>query len=210
MAAEGPETYRTLAREGVFEFVEKKSRFVGYAAPALEEPGAAAFIESVRARHPGCSALLYAYICGFSGQIQRYHDAHEPSGGLLMLEALKRQAVTGAAVAVARYFGGVKLGAGPLGRAFGKAAAEAIADAQPCVVEKSFLYSVTFEYEQSGGLEQWFRQSLYRLQGLQYGEKIVAEVWIKAGESGGFLAAVADLTAGKAQPVLMTEEYIRW
>jgi putative IMPACT (imprinted ancient) family translation regulator len=210
VAAEGPKSYRTLTREGCFEFTEKKSRFIGYAAPALEEPDALAFIESVRARHPGCSALLFAYICGFSGQIQRYHDAHEPSGGLLMLEALKWQAVTGAAAAVARYFGGVKLGAGPLGRAFGMVAAEAIADAQPCVVEKSFLYSVSFEYTQSGGLEHWFEHSPYRLQGLEYGERIVAQVAVKAADAALFLSAIADLTGGRAAPKILSEYYLVW
>ena len=205
-----PECYRTLEREGCFEFTEKKSRFVGYAAPALEEADALRWIESVRARHVGCSAVLYAYVCGYSGQTQRYHDAHEPSGGLLMLEALKRQNVIGAATAVVRYYGGIQLGAGPLGRAFGRAAAEAVADAGPCEVQRSILYSVEFDYSQSGGLEHWFQHSPYRLMGLEYGERIGAKALVKASDVQSFLSGVADLTGGRAIPKMVSESYWKW
>lgn len=211
MAAEGkPESYKTLAREGSYEFTEKKSRFVGYAAPALTEADAAAYIDSVKTRHPGSSAVLYAYICGFSGSTQRFHDSHEPSGGLLMLEALKRQGVTGAVTAVVRYYGGIQLGAGPLGRAFGRAAAEAVASAEPCMVERSLHYSVAFEYSQSGGLEHWFQHSPYRLMGLEYGQSIEARVMIKASGAPAFLSAMADLTGGRAAPTVLDECYLKW
>lgn len=210
MDAGGPASYRTLSREGRSEFTENKSRFIGCAAPALEERDALAFVESVRARHPDASAVLYAYICGYAGNAQRFHDSHEPSGGLMMLEALKRQGVTGAAVAVARWFGGVKLGAGPLGRAFGRAAAEAVADARPCTAEKTCVFTVSFPYEQSGGLERWFAQSPFHLRELRYGESITAEADVKAPEAEAFLRAAADLTGGRAAPVKLSEYYREW
>jgi putative IMPACT (imprinted ancient) family translation regulator len=210
MATEGPESYRTLAHEGSFEFTEKKSRFIGYAGPALAEPDAMAFVESARARHPGCSAVLWAYVCGFSGGSQRFHDAHEPSGGLMMLEALKRQGVTGAVTAVVRYFGGIQLGAGPLGRAFGRAAAGAIAAAEPCTVEKTRIYAVSFDYVHSAGLEPWFRHSPYRLLGLEYGERVEAKAAVRAREAEAFLSGMADLTGGQARPALLSETYIQW
>jgi putative IMPACT (imprinted ancient) family translation regulator len=208
--AGGPESFRTLSHEGRSEFTENKSRFIGYAAPALEERGALAFVESVRAKHPDASAVLYAYICGYSGNAQRFHDSHEPSGGLMMLEALKRQDVTGAVVAVARWFGGVKLGAGPLGRAFGRAAAEAVANAQPCTAERTFIYAVPLPYAQSGGLERWFAQSPFDLRELRYGESVTAEADVKAAEAEAFLRAVADLTGGRAVPEKLSEYYRKW
>lgn len=210
MAGGGPASFRTLSHEGVYEFTEKKSRFVGYAAPALEEADAMAFVESVEARHPGCSAVLYAYVCGYSGAAQRYHDSHEPSGGILMLEALKRQGVTGAATAVARYFGGVKLGAGPLGRAFGLASAEAVTAAEPCLVEKSVIYAVSFDYSLSGVIERRFQHSPWKLQGLSYGERIEAEAAVRESDVPAFLAEVADLSSGKATPVRKSERYLNW
>lgn len=205
-----PDAYRTLAQEGRSEFTEKKSRFIGIAAPALREADAIAFVDGVRARYPDCSAVLFAYLCGWGGEVQRYHDAHEPSGGLLMLEALKRQNVTGAAVAVVRYFGGVHLGAGPLGRAFGRAAAEAVAAAGPCTMERSLRYRVDLDYSLSGRVERFFERSPHRLLGLSYGAALTAEALVRAGEEPRFLREMADLTGGQAVPERMEETYSRW
>lgn len=210
MAAQQPEAYRTLEREGTAEFTEKKSRFVGFAAPALQEAEALAFIEDVRRRHPDCSAVLFAYLCGWGGEVQRYHDSHEPSGGLLMLEALKRQSVVGAVTAVVRYYGGIQLGAGPLGRAFGRAAAEAIAAARPCIVERSLRYRMAFDYGLSGRLEHFFERSPHRLLGLTYGVGIEAEVLVRAAEEARFLMEMADLTGGQAAPEPMEQSYAHW
>jgi putative IMPACT (imprinted ancient) family translation regulator len=209
-AVNGPESYRTLSSEGSFEFTEKKSRFIGFAAPALLEEDALQYIESVKARHPQCSAVLYAYLSGFQGTQQRFFDAHEPSGGLMMLEALKRQQVTGAVTAVVRYYGGIQLGAGPLGRAFGRAAAEAIAQAQPCMVEHTTLYEVCFDYTLSGKLEHWFEHSPHRMQGLEYGEQVKSRALVRATQKGRFLADMADMTAGQAKPQALSECYLRW
>ncbi len=205
-----PDAYRTLAREGMSDFTEKKSRFIGIAAPALWEADALAFLEGVRARYPDCSAVLFAYLCGWGGEVQRYHDAHEPSGGLLMLEALKRQNVTGAAVAVVRYFGGVHLGAGPLGRAFGRAAAEAVAAAGPCTLERSLRYRVDLDYSLSGRVERFFERSPHRLLGLQYGAALTVEALVRAGEESRFLREMADLTGGQAAPALVEQTYSQW
>jgi putative IMPACT (imprinted ancient) family translation regulator len=127
-----------------------------------------------------------------------------------MLEALKRQGVTGAATAVARYFGGVKLGAGPLGRAFGLATAQAVAAAEPCVVEKSFLYTISFDYALSGAIERRFQHSPFRLRGLAYGEKIAAEADVRESDVPAFLADMADLSAGRSVPVKLSECYLKW
>ncbi len=209
-AAQSPPRYRTLEREGSWEFTEKKSRFVGYAAPALREDEAMRFVESVRARHLGCSAVLYAYACGYHGELQRFHDAHEPSGGLLMLEALKRAQVCGAATAVVRYYGGIQLGAGPLGRAFAQAAAQAIAQAGPCEVERTLRFSVALDYGLAGKLEHWFAHSPHRLLALDYGERVQAQAEVRLSQQERFRADIADLTAGQAEPELLSERYARW
>lgn len=208
--SQGPVRYRTLEREGSWEFTEKKSRFLGYAAPALREEDALRFVESVRSRHPGCSAVLFAYACGFRGEAQRFHDAHEPSGGLLMLEALKRAGVCGAVTAVVRYYGGVQLGAGPLGRAFGQAAAQAIDAAHPCEVERTLRFAVECDYALGGKLEHALAHSPHRLLGLEYGECVRAQVEVRQSLEDRFRAEMRDLTAGQSQPELLDERYSRW
>ncbi|MCB2771144.1 YigZ family protein, partial [Listeria monocytogenes] len=70
----------------------------------------------------------YAYIIGENDQYQKAHDDGEPSGtaGVPMLEVLKKKALKNVAVGVTRYFGGTKLGAGGVVRAYGNAVSEAI------------------------------------------------------------------------------------
>ena len=78
-AEQPPQSIRTLAREGISAYEQKKSRFIGYAAPAQDETYALEYVQSVQAREPGASAVLYAYICGLRGRTARYYDSHEPS-----------------------------------------------------------------------------------------------------------------------------------
>lgn len=205
-----PDGYRTLCVQGVWEFTEKKSRFIGYAAPALTEEQALAYIRQVKEKHPDCSAVLYGYISGYHANIHRFFDAHEPQGGLQILEALKRREVTGAVAAVVRYYGGIHLGAGPLGRAFGKAAAEAIELAHPALVEKSLRMRISFSYEVSGRLDYFFEHAPYRLEKMEYGETITATVFVRDKDKQRFADDMAGLTGGKARPELLGEDYSAW
>ncbi|MDD3243036.1 MAG: YigZ family protein [Eubacteriales bacterium] len=205
-----PERYRTLSREGTCEFTEKKSRFIGWAAPALSETDAQAYIAQVTARYPDCSAVLYGYISGYFNNIHRFYDSHEPQGGLQILEALKKREVTGAAAVVVRYYGGIQLGAGPLGRAFGRAAAQAAQDALPAEVEQTLHYRVQFPYELSGKLEYFFEHSPYLLENLTYAEAVTACVLVRRSDQTAFAADMAALTAGKARPEQTGQSYRAW
>ncbi|MDD4796295.1 MAG: YigZ family protein [Eubacteriales bacterium] len=205
-----PDAYRTLSAQGVWEFTEKKSRFIGYAASALTQEQALAYIGQVKAAHTDCSAVLYGYISGYYANVHRFFDAHEPQGGLQILEALKRREVTGAVAAVVRYYGGVQLGAGPLGRAFGKAAAQAIELARPALVEKSLRMRVSLPYEASGRLDYLFEHAPYRLEKMEYGQDITAVVFVRGADKARFADDMAALTGGKARPELLEEAYSAW
>ena len=110
-----PPSYRTIAAPAEDEFIEKKSRFIGYIAPVTTEQEAAAFIESVRTRHREARHNCYAYRLR-QNNLARFSDDGEPSGtaGRPILEVLQREDLTDVCVVVTRYFGGIKLGAGGL------------------------------------------------------------------------------------------------
>ena len=95
-----PPSYRTIAAPAEDEFIEKKSRFIGYIAPVTTEQEAAAFIESVRARHREARHNCYAYRLR-QNNLARFSDDGEPSGtaGRPILEVLQREDLTD----VARY-----------------------------------------------------------------------------------------------------------
>lgn len=124
------ESYTTAAREGRGEYEEKKSVFYGFIKPIEEEEEALQYIETVRRMLPNMRHTCYAYV-NKGGNVVRFSDDHEPQGtaGMPILEVIRREGLTGVVIVVARYFGGILLGAGGLTRAYGKAAKLALDDA---------------------------------------------------------------------------------
>lgn len=202
--------YRSLAKLGKSDITIMKSRFLGYAAAALTEEEAQAFIDRVREENPGYSAVLYGYTCGLSGQIQRYDDAHEPSGGLPILEALKRPGLAGAVCAVVRYWGGVKLGASNLGRAFGQAAILAVQDAHPCIYEKSQRLLLEFDYSLLGKLQHHLEHTLCRVEDTSFGGTVTMTLLIKADALEDFTRVIQDLTHARADILPVETCYAGW
>lgn len=111
--------YRTIADFATDEFVEKKSRFIGYIAPARSEEEAVAFINRIREMHREATHNVYAYILR-EGQTRRYSDDGEPQGtaGIPVLDVLQKAGLVDVVAVVTRYFGGTLLGAGGLVRAY--------------------------------------------------------------------------------------------
>ena len=124
--------YRSVAGEYTAERVIEKSRFISYVAHAAGEEEARAFLDRVRKEHPLATHVCWAYISDRIGNLQRFSDDGEPQGtaGMPILGVLKAQELRETAVAVVRYFGGIKLGAGGLTRAYASLAAEGLSGAQ--------------------------------------------------------------------------------
>lgn len=119
----------TLAGSGSARHVVRRSTFIALAAPVADAGMLNDWLAALRALHPDARHCPYAWLAPDGAS--KVSDDGEPSGtgGRPCLGALVRAGVTGASVAVARMFGGVLLGAGNLGRAYGVAAAEAVAAA---------------------------------------------------------------------------------
>lgn len=118
-------SYRTLARRADHEDVVQNSRFLATVAPVRSVAEAAQLLEEVRALHPDASHHCWAYRVAAD---QRFSDDGEPGGtaGRPMLEVLLKRDLDRVAAVVVRYFGGRKLGAGGLARAYGGAVARAV------------------------------------------------------------------------------------
>ena len=142
-----PPSYRTIAAPAEDEFIEKKSRFIGYIAPVTTEQEAAAFIESVRTRHREARHNCYAYRLR-QNNLARFSDDGEPSGtaGRPILEVLQREDLTDICVVVTRYFGGILLGAGGLVRAYSHTCALALNAAKVCEMHPTVRYMAEVAY----------------------------------------------------------------
>src|SRR5690349_16460634 len=138
----------TLAAPLHSELLIRKSRFIGCVQPVADRAQAQAVVDALRAEHPAAAHVCWALMAG--GQ-SAANDDGEPGGtaGRPMLEVLRHQQLEGVLATVVRYFGGVKLGAGGLVRAYTDAVAQALVDAplQPRVLQRTLRCAVPYDAE---------------------------------------------------------------
>lgn len=201
----------TVAGEGVHETEVSRSRFLCALAPAATEEEARAFIARVRAGHPGASHHCWAYVIGADGAVQKASDDGEPGGtaGAPMLQMLTRREIRYAVAVVTRYFGGTKLGAGGLIRAYGGAVGEALDAVGTRVRRRYRLVTVTTDHLRAGRLENDLRSSGRAVRGVTYGDRVTIEVGLPDAQVEDFRRWLADSTAGTAALVLGEEIYGR-
>src|SRR5690625_5232847 len=147
-------SYLTVKTEGSTEIIIQKSRFIGYIRRVETEEAAQSFIQDIKKKDYDATHNCSAYLVGEHDQIQKANDDVEPSrtAGVPMRGGLIKQQVRDAAVVVTRYFGGTKLGAGGLIRAYGNTTSEAIRATG--VVKRQLMqgFSVTIDYTLLGKL----------------------------------------------------------
>ncbi|MFD7614189.1 YigZ family protein [Streptomyces sp. NPDC059828] len=203
------EQYQTVAREGVHETEINRSRFICALAPAATEQEAQDFVARIRREHPTATHNCYAYVIGADAAIQKASDDGEPGGtaGVPMLQMLMRREVRYAVAVVTRYYGGVKLGAGGLIRAYGGAVGEAL-DTLGTVTSRRFrLATVTVDHQRAGRLENDLRAAGRLVREVRYGEAVTIEIGLPAADVDTFRAWLADTTAGRAELLLGGEAY---
>ncbi|MFI0776435.1 YigZ family protein [Streptomyces sp. NPDC021212] len=203
------EQYRTVAREDVHEVEINKSRFLCTLAPAATEQEAQEVIQRVRKEHPTANHNCFAYVIGSGGDVQKASDDGEPGGtaGVPMLQMLVRREVRYVVAVVTRYFGGVKLGAGGLIRAYGGAVGEAL-DALGTVTRRRFrLATVTVDHQRAGKLENDLRATGRVVRDVRYAEAVTIEVGLPEADVAAFRGWLADATAGTAGLELGGEAY---
>jgi uncharacterized YigZ family protein len=203
------EQYRTVARQGVHEVEINKSRFLCALAPAATEQEAQEFVQRVRKEHPTATHNCYAYVIGADGAVQKASDDGEPGGtaGVPMLQMLLRREVRYVVAVVTRYYGGVKLGAGGLIRAYGGAVGEAL-DAIGTVTRQRFrLATVTVDHQRAGKLENDLRATGRVVREVRYAEQVTIEVALPTADLDTFRDWLADASAGSAAFELGGETY---
>ncbi len=192
--------YYTVKNSGSTQIMIQKSRFIGYIKRVETETAAQKFIDDIKKKHYDATHNCSAYIIGEHDQIQKANDDGEPSGtaGVPMLEVLKKQNLKDTAVVVTRYFGGIKLGAGGLIRAYGSTTSEAIKATG--IVQRQLVQgiSVVVDYSLLGKLENEIRQSNYILDTIDYLEHVDFKVYVKKDDTKKFRDWIIDLTNDQA------------
>ncbi|MGE7594006.1 YigZ family protein [Peribacillus frigoritolerans] len=197
--------YLTVAGRGEHEIVIEKSRFISHIARVETEDAAQAFIQEIKKKHKDATHNCSAYMIGEQNQIQKALDDGEPSGtaGVPILEVLKKKELKDTAVVVTRYFGGIKLGAGGLIRAYSKATSEGI-NATGVVIRKLMrVISTTVDYTWLGKLENELRSSIYQIKEIQYLDQVNILVYVEETQKETYIAWITELTNGQGH---ITEE----
>ncbi|RST05196.1 YigZ family protein [Streptomyces sp. WAC07149] len=201
--------YVTVAREGTHEAEINRSRFLCSIAPAATEQEAQEFIARVRKEHPTATHNCYAYVIGADASVQKASDDGEPGGtaGVPMLQMLTRREVRYAVAVVTRYYGGVKLGAGGLIRAYGGVVGEAL-DALGTITRHRYrLATVTVDHQRAGKTQNDLRATGRAVLDVRYGEAVSIEIGLPEADVDAFRAWLADVTAGTAGFELGGEAY---
>lgn len=143
------EPYHTVSCETKTEVTIKRSVFHAFISPCGTKSQALEFLDNIRARHSGAVHHCYAWRIGVHGLDYRMSDDGEPSGtaGKPILFALQRANLSDAVIVVARYFGGVKLGVGPLARAYADSAHGVITASEHVLVRQLTRITVFCMYE---------------------------------------------------------------
>ncbi|MFP7255447.1 YigZ family protein [Terribacillus goriensis] len=203
-------TYFTVKSEGSHEIVIQKSRFIGHVKRVETEEEAISFVQKIKKEHKDATHNCSAYMIGEHDLIQKASDDGEPSGtaGVPILEVLKKKGLKDTAVVVTRYFGGIKLGAGGLIRAYSGSAAQSIDEIGVVKRQLMQLAEIHIDYTLLGKVENELRQSSYTLRTIDYADRVVLHVALQSGQEEEFQAYVTDMTNAQAEITFGGQEYI--
>lgn len=174
--------YLSIQKPVQDEFIEKKSRFIGYLYPVQTVEEAQKIIAELNKEHYKATHVCTAYILEDDSSIQKGNDDGEPSGtaGLPMLEVLKQNNLTYILAAVVRYFGGVKLGAGGLIRAYSEGVSIALDKAQVIQNIDQAIIDLTVDYSQVDPFNYFMSQTdlPVTVMDTQYTDKVMFQLAI--------------------------------
>ena len=193
--------YYTVKGDGENEIVIERSKFIAHVARTETEEEAQVFIQTIKKAHWNATHNCSAYLIGEHDQIQKANDDGEPSGtaGVPILEVLKKKHLKDTVVVVTRYFGGIKLGAGGLIRAYSKATSEGINATG--VVERKLMrvISTKVEYTWLGKLENELRSSVYSIKEIHYLDNVVIDTYVEEEQTESFTEWMTELTNGQGE-----------
>lgn len=203
-----PDSYVTLAGPAEAEQRIQRSRFIALAAPAADVAGAQAVVAGMRRRYHDARHVCHAWRVGGISEVSEVRqDDGEPSGtaGDPILLAIHGAGVHDAVVAVARYFGGVKLGTGGLARAYGGAAGAALSAATTREVLLGRLFLLDHDYRLQKTVEHLLAGHRGRVEHATWDTAVHSRVWLPHSTWKAFGDALAEATDGQV-PLRPTDD----
>ena len=200
--------YKTVLENASDEFVEKRSRFIGYCKPVKTEQEAIDFINEKRSEHWNATHNVYAYSLR-EGNIKRYSDDGEPSGtaGMPVLDVIVKNEIFDVVVVVTRYFGGVLLGPGGLVRAYSHGSKIAVEAAKPVIMQNCLVCEARCAYNQYGKVSSLIIGVGAAVDDTVYESDVLVKFHIKPDLLGTLNKKLADATSGGVTVEQKDEQY---
>ena len=202
---EPEDSYLTIAAPAEASSRERSSKFLAYAYPVQQEEQIREILDGLRKKYYDATHHCYAWRLGPGGAAFRANDDGEPSGtaGVPMLEVLRKKNLTGVAAVVTRYFGGIKLGAGGLVRAYTNSVVHAVEEAGLARRVEMAVFALSAPPGEAGRImNKLYNQNIFTVNGAQYGERVQILLYMKQEQQA---EAEAWLTAALNRPVTLEE-----
>ena len=200
--------FRTIKEDGQVQEEIKKSRFICHAKRVYSEEEARDFITAIKKEHYKATHNCSAFIVGERSEIKRTSDDGEPSGtaGVPMLGVLENHNLTNVCVVVTRYFGGIKLGAGGLIRAYAGSVALAVKEISIIEIKEQAGIAIQISYAQYQEYSNFLKEhNLMELE-TNFTDQVDTMIYVDKEEKENIKSALVEFFNGK---VTLTDQGLR-
>ena len=200
--------FRTIKEDGQVQEEIKKSRFICHAKRVYSEEEARAFITAIKKEHYKATHNCSAFIIGERSEIKRTSDDGEPSGtaGVPMLGVLENHNLTNVCVVVTRYFGGIKLGAGGLIRAYAGSVALAVKEIGIIEIKEQVGIAIQMSYTQYQEYNNFLKEHTLMELDTNFTDQVNTMIYVDKEEKENIKAALVEFFHGK---VTLTDQGLR-
>ena len=191
--------FRTIKEDGQVQEEIKKSRFICHIKRVTTEGEARNFIQAVKKEHYKATHNCSAFILGERSEIKRSSDDGEPSGtaGVPMLGVLENHQLTNVCAVVTRYFGGIKLGAGGLIRAYAGSIALAIKEIGSVHIKEQLGLRLTLSYSQYQELPNFLKAKQLQEQDTAFTDQVQTTIFVDKDDKESVIESLIELFNGK-------------
>lgn len=200
--------YKTVEKEASDFFIEKKSKFIGYAKPVKTQEEAVEFISKIKSKNWDATHNVYAYVLR-ENNIQRYSDDGESSGtaGVPVLDVMLKESLVDVCVVATRYFGGTLLGAGGLVRAYSHTSKIALEAAGIITMAQCSVMSAEVDYSFYDRLNILLSDFSAVILDTSFSDKVCVEFSVKENIVDLLNAKLIDVSNGKYALKFLRSEF---
>ena len=201
--------YLSLKGECETQKVIEKSRFITTSKHISGDEEAKDFIADIRRKYPDATHNCYAYIADNLGNFPRFSNDGEPSGtaGMPILEVIKNKRLFETVVVVTRYFGGIKLGAGGLVRAYSGSAAENLDSAEKVLYETCAQSEYSVDYSSVDAVMRYCTENSASIINTVYNDDVTFVIAVKKADEQKFNSGLINRLNGKVKIKKLKEYY---